>query len=232
MRAIFVALTLISVLVASALVAVSAGAATTPETAIDAGPSGTYRSGSAQFSLSSPSPGAHFECRLDSGAWAACSANPAFEVANGSHTLEVRATVGNQTDPTPAERTWWADATVQNGNFETAGDGWLQQGYVIPGWKTDSSNTTLSVVSGGAGGEKAGRATAVGAGSLSTRVAPRPVNAAAAGTQFTASGMVRSAPGRGYAFACASGRPPTPPRPRRRRPRPRRRASSARPSRA
>ncbi len=148
-----------------------------------------------QFSLSSPSPGAHFECRLDSGAWSACSANPAFDVANGSHKLEVRATLGNQTDPTPAERTWWADATVQNGNFETAGDGWLQQGYVIPGWKTDSSNTTLSVVSGGAGGEKAGRATAVGAGSLSTRVAPRPVNAAAAGTQFTASGMVRSAPG-------------------------------------
>ena len=194
-RAIFVALTLITVLVASALVAVSAGAATTPETAIDGGPSGTYRSGTAQFSLSSPSPGAHFECRLDSGAWSSCSANPAFDVANGSHTLEVRATLGNQTDPTPAERTWWADATVQNGNFETAGDGWLQQGYVIPGWKTDSSNTTLSVVSGGAGGEKAGRATAVAAGSLSTRVAPRPVNAAAAGTQFTASGMVRSAPG-------------------------------------
>ncbi len=194
-RAIVIALTLISVLVASALVAVSAGAATTPETAIDSGPSGTYRWGSAQFSLSSPTGGATFECRLDSAAWATCSAHPSFEVANGSHSLEVRAVHAGQTDPTPAEHTWWADATIQNGNFETEGDGWLQQGFTMPGWKTDSSNIGLSVVSGGPGGAHAGRATATGAGSLSLRVAPRPVNATPSGTKFTASGMVRSAPG-------------------------------------
>ena len=195
-RAIVVALTLISVLIASALAAVSAGAATTPETAIDSGPPGTYRWGTAQFSLSSPAGGASFECRLDSGVWAACTAHPSFEVANGSHRLEVRAVAAGQTDPTPAEHTWWADATIQNGNFETEGDGWLQQGFTMPGWKTDSSNTGLSLVAGGPGGAHAGRATATGAGSLSLRVAPRPVNAAQAGTKFTASGMVRSsAPG-------------------------------------
>ncbi len=194
-RAIVVALTLISVLIASALAAVSAGAATTPETSIDGGPAGTYRWGTAQFSLSSPATGAGFECRLDAGVWETCSAHPSFEVANGSHTLGVRAVAAGQTDPTPAERTWWADATIHNGNFETAGDGWLQQGFTMPGWKTDSSNTALSVVSGGPGGAHAGRAAASASGSLSLRVAPRPVNAAQAGTRFTASGMARSAPG-------------------------------------
>ena len=93
---------------------------------------------------------------------------PAFEVANGAHKLEVRAVKAGEPDPTPAEREWWADATIQNGNFETAtGNGWLQQGYQVAGWNR-SSSTDLSVA-GGAGGGTAGRPPPPGPASLPAR---------------------------------------------------------------
>ena len=72
-----------------------------PETAIGSGPSGTVGSTSASFTFSSPQAGAHFDCRLDAGAWAACSSPKSYTgLAQGQHTFSVRA-VDRRATPTP-----------------------------------------------------------------------------------------------------------------------------------
>ena len=68
-------------------------------------------------------------------------------------------------------RTWWADASFQNGNFETPSGGWTSQGYTVPGFGW--SGGTLQVVDGGlTGGKKTGRFTASGSGSPTISTAP------------------------------------------------------------
>jgi hypothetical protein len=81
---------------------------TAPETTIDSGPSGTTTSPDATFSFSAAEPGSAFQCRLDMGAWAACTSPAAYTgLPAGAHVFEVRATdpAGN-TDTTPASRTF------------------------------------------------------------------------------------------------------------------------------
>ncbi|HEU0023678.1 MAG TPA: DNRLRE domain-containing protein [Thermoleophilaceae bacterium] len=172
---------------------VQAGDTAAPDTTIDSGPSGTYRSGSADFSLSASESGATFQCRIDGGTFSPCDAAPTFHVANGRHELEVRAVdAAGNADPSPASRSWWADALLQNGNFETPLAGWATQGggYAVAGWK--SSIGALSTVNGGIAGAKAGRVTASAAGSLATNASPWPINSTKAGTVYTAQGSVRS----------------------------------------
>ena len=87
------------------LVAVEAIA---PETTIDSGPSGTTNDPTPTLAFSSSEPGSSFECKLDSGAYAACSSpQTTSHLADGPHTFYVRATdpVEN-TDPTPATRSF------------------------------------------------------------------------------------------------------------------------------
>ena len=168
----------------------SALAAGAPDTSITAGPSGTYRSGTAPFTLSSATSGATFECSLDGAAFEPCTSQPSFEVANGSHRLEARAVSAGSPDPTPAVRTWWADASFQNGNFETPAGGWTSQGYTVPGFGW--SGGTLQVVDGGlTGGKKTGRFTTSGSGSPTISTAPDPYDAINAGVTLTAHGSVR-----------------------------------------
>jgi len=83
---------------------------TPPETELLSGPASLERSSSATLSFGSEV-GASFECRLDDGAWAACS-SPAdvSGLADGAHQFQVRATdVAGNTDLTPASRTWTVD---------------------------------------------------------------------------------------------------------------------------
>jgi hypothetical protein len=81
---------------------------TPPETTISSGPSGAVTSTSATFAFVANEANATFECRLDAGAWAACSPPRTYTaLLIGSHRFDVRATdpTGN-VDPTPASRTW------------------------------------------------------------------------------------------------------------------------------
>jgi endonuclease/exonuclease/phosphatase family metal-dependent hydrolase len=80
---------------------------TAPETTITAGPSGDVALGAQMFAFTSDDAGATFECRLDAGAFAACTSPKAVEVTEGTHTFEARATdaLGN-TDATPAQRAY------------------------------------------------------------------------------------------------------------------------------
>lgn len=80
---------------------------TPPETQIVSGPSGATSATSASFSFSSEQ-GASFECKLDSAAWAACTAPRSYaSLGAGAHTFQVRAAdqAGN-VDKTPATRSW------------------------------------------------------------------------------------------------------------------------------
>jgi hypothetical protein len=79
-----------------------------PETQIITGPSGDTDTPDASFDLGSNEAGVTYECSLDGGDFTACSDPATFEgLANGEHTLQVRArdSAGN-VDTTPATRTW------------------------------------------------------------------------------------------------------------------------------
>ncbi len=98
--------------------------ATTPQTTIDSGPSGTVNSGSASFTFSSNKPDSTFECSLDGGAWEQNCPSPKeyTNLDDGSHTFEVRATGAGSTDPTPASRTWTVDTAAPTVSSLTPGD--------------------------------------------------------------------------------------------------------------
>jgi subtilisin family serine protease len=86
---------------------------TPPDTTIASGPSGTTRETTAAFTFSAGEAGASFECRLDDGAFTACTSPGMYSALGaGTHAFAVRAidAAGNA-DPTPATRTWTIDVT-------------------------------------------------------------------------------------------------------------------------
>ncbi|MFL5781844.1 MAG: Ig-like domain-containing protein [Thermoleophilaceae bacterium] len=89
------------------------------KTTIDSGPAAglTTTDATPTFTFSSNNPRSTFECRLDStdpNAWSSCSSPyTTGTLANGQHTFEVRSKdPDGNTDPTPASRTFWVDATT------------------------------------------------------------------------------------------------------------------------
>lgn len=63
---------------------------------------------------------ANFECNLDGSGWEACDSGEytaATDLAEGDHTLEVRAVLGSLTDPTPASSTITVDTTAPDVNI-------------------------------------------------------------------------------------------------------------------
>jgi len=82
-----------------------------PDTTITAGPSGTVNSSSASFSFTSTETGSTFTCSLDGAVFSACGSPQSYSgLANGSHTLQVRATdAAGNIDATPASRIWTID---------------------------------------------------------------------------------------------------------------------------
>ena len=104
-----------------------------PQTTIDSNPSTPTGSTSADFGFSSSEGGSTFECRLDGGAWAACTSPKSHAtLADGSHTFDVRATdaVGNQ-DASPASYTWLVDTTAPSSTttFPAAGGEYNATGW-------------------------------------------------------------------------------------------------------
>jgi hypothetical protein len=94
--------------------AAPAGAAAAPETTITAGPIGRTGDSSPSFAFESSDPEATFECSLDGSGFSRCTSPRAYAgVTESPHTFAVRSidTAGNA-DPTPAQRTFIADASV------------------------------------------------------------------------------------------------------------------------
>ena len=92
---------------------------TMPETLLLSAPPTVTQNTSANFTFIgiddiAPSSAISFECRLDGGAWAACTSPKNYTgFGDGSHTFEVRAIDnGGNIDPTPASHTWEVKTTV------------------------------------------------------------------------------------------------------------------------
>ncbi|MBK5274049.1 MAG: hypothetical protein JJE30_03220, partial [Desulfuromonadales bacterium] len=86
---------------------------TPPDTTITAKPADPSNSAVPGFSFTATEANSTFECKLDSGSFAACTSPRNFTaLAEGSHTFQVRAIdpAGN-TDATPAGYTWTIDLT-------------------------------------------------------------------------------------------------------------------------
>jgi hypothetical protein len=81
---------------------------TPPNTTITNHPASSTTSTAASFSFSSSESGSSFGCRLDAGAWSACSSPKAYsDLAKGSHTFQVRAVdAAHNVDSTPASYSW------------------------------------------------------------------------------------------------------------------------------
>lgn len=83
--------------------------ATPPITKLDGAPSAQTDDATPSFAFSATPAGSTFECRIDGGAWAACtSPYAAPALADGPHIFDVRATSQGIADPQPAH----ADFTV------------------------------------------------------------------------------------------------------------------------
>ncbi len=79
---------------------------TPPDTNITGGPTGTTNDNTPTFTFTSTEAGSTFECRIEAGAWAACTTPyTSGTLSDGAHTFEVRAidAAGN-VDATPASR--------------------------------------------------------------------------------------------------------------------------------
>ncbi len=85
-----------------------------PQTTIDSNPADPTASTDADFDFSSSEPGSTFECRIDGGAWGACTSPKSYtSLADGSHTFHVRATdAAGNTDGSAASSTWLVDTTA------------------------------------------------------------------------------------------------------------------------
>ena len=97
---------------------------TAPDTSITAGPSGPTNDSTPTFTFTSTEAGSTFECRIDAGAFAACTTPfTTNALADGPHTFQVRATdgVGN-IDATPATRSFTVDTSAPDTTI-TSGPG-------------------------------------------------------------------------------------------------------------
>jgi hypothetical protein len=129
------------------------GDTTAPDTSISSGPTATETTRAANFAFSSTEAGSSFECRLDGGAWAACSSPKAYSgVADGSHTFNVRAIDGaGNTDATPASRTWTVDATAPNTTIGSGPTGSVSTASASFGFSSSETGSTFECrIDGGA----------------------------------------------------------------------------------
>ena len=98
---------------------------TAPNTTITSQPADPTSATGATFSFTSSEGCSTFECRLDGGAWGACT-TPSFygSLAEGAHTFQVRATdAAANTDATPATFNWSIDLTSPTGSMTSPANG-------------------------------------------------------------------------------------------------------------
>jgi len=88
--------------------------AVAPDTSFTSGPNGPTKVTSPSFNLSADEGSVTYECKLDTGAFAACgSPYTVGPLGEGSHTVQVRATdLAGNVDATPASRTFTVDVTA------------------------------------------------------------------------------------------------------------------------
>jgi hypothetical protein len=93
-----------------------------PQTAIDTRPPAETNDTTPTWAFSSPSGVTTFECNLDGAGWVACdggSYTPDTPLAEGPHTLEVRAVSDTLKDPTPPSDSTIVDTTAPVATIDT-----------------------------------------------------------------------------------------------------------------
>ena len=84
-----------------------AAAASAPQTTISGKPVPGSLDRTATFTFTASLAGSTFECKLDSGAWAACTSPRSLTaLATGAHKFQVRAVKGTAKDSSPASYSW------------------------------------------------------------------------------------------------------------------------------
>ena len=119
-----------------------------PNTTIDSAPPALSPGSSATASFSASESGATFECRLDGGAWAACTSPKTYTgLSLAQHTVDVRATdAAGNVDASPATATWTSIA-LPGGGGSGGGSG---SGGSGSGSDNEAPTVTLSAPNPGA----------------------------------------------------------------------------------
>ncbi len=95
-----------------------------PTTTITLGPPGSSGTGDASFSFSSSKAGSTFQCRLDGGAWSACSSPQSYTgLGAGSHTFDVRSIDQAGNVGSPASQTWTVNTSLPALSLSSPSDG-------------------------------------------------------------------------------------------------------------
>jgi hypothetical protein len=127
---------------------------TPPGTTIETKPASFDNDDTPTFTFSSnESPDATFECRVDGGAWSACSSpNTLASLGDGAHTLDARSLdLAGNVDASPDSWTWTIDATDPSVSLTYPSTGALLAGVVtLTASATDASGapTVIFEVSG------------------------------------------------------------------------------------
>ncbi len=117
-----------------------------PDTFVDGAPPALSPSADNTITFSSDVPGATFECSLDEGdTWTDC-ASP-LELTgqpDADYEVQVRATAGGLTDPTPASATWTVDTTAPVLELTSAPSGTTTPGDSIFEFTVDDADATTT----------------------------------------------------------------------------------------
>jgi hypothetical protein len=126
-----------------------------PSTTITLGPPGDSGTGDASFSFSSSKPGSSFQCRLDGGAWSACSSPESYTgLGNGSHTFDVRSIDQAGNVGSAASQTWTVNTSLPALSLSSPSDGAVTNnpGLAIAGTggvaSGDADTVTVKIFSG------------------------------------------------------------------------------------
>ena len=122
---------------------------TAPDTSITGSPLAVTNLGTANFTFNSTESGSTFACKLDAGAFAACTSPKGYtNLVSGSHTFQVQATdPGGNTDPTPASFSWTIDLTSPATSITGGPTGTITVRSASFDWTgTDNVTTTPNLV--------------------------------------------------------------------------------------
>jgi Big-like domain-containing protein/parallel beta helix pectate lyase-like protein len=115
-----------------------------PETTIGSGPSGPTNDATPTFAFGASEAGATFACRVDDGAWSACTSPwTTSTLADGAHSVSVRATdAADNTDESPATRSFTVDTSAPHTQITSAPSGTSDSAQATVAFTVDETGAT------------------------------------------------------------------------------------------